>query len=112
MKHPNATFEVVYTADKQVVLRGVYHGQKHDTFGSLVESFQSIANNFCRNHAFKALGPPRIELLGTRCLYFQIFEIIEESLRVDEIVEWSRDMAQQLFLTPQQYQQKPSKNAV
>ncbi|MDA8234226.1 MAG: hypothetical protein M0Z31_05335 [Clostridia bacterium] len=112
MKHPNATFEIVRTTDKQVILRGVYYGQKSEAFGSLVESFQFIANNFCRNHVFKPVGPPRIELLGINRVYFQVFDIVEESFRVDEILEWSRDTAQQLFPTPQQYQQKLNKNAV
>jgi len=112
LKPTDATFEIIRTADRQVVLRGVYYGQHSDTFSSLVDSFQSIAQNFYGNHAFAPIGPARTEESGNRSLYLQVFDIIDESLRVEEILEWSRDVARQHFLTPQQYNQLLRKNAV
>lgn len=103
MVSTNATFEVIQTIDRQVIVRGTYYGNKPNVFMALRHKFEDMCQQFHNHRVFVPVSTPHITEQPGQWIYLQVYEAIEDSIRVDELIDWIRDVAQRQFMTPQQY---------
>lgn len=112
MVSTDATFEIIRTIDRQVIIRGTYYGNKPNVFVALRRKFEDICKLFHNHRVFVPVSAPHISEQPTQWIYLQVYEAIEDSIRVDELVDWIGDVAQRQFMTPRQYTKLCRKSAI
>lgn len=112
MVSTDATFEIIRTIDRQVIVRGTYYGNKPNMFLALRRKFEEICELFQNHRVFVPVSAAHITEQPNQWIFLQVYEATEESLRVDELVDWIRDVAQRQFMTPRQYTEFCRKSAI